>query len=76
MAQSKQPCAIPTSLSAEQFDEFVCPFLTEGPRGPKPKVPLGAVAMPRCLFLKGSERGGLPDAAAAPPALLRLVQHP
>jgi transposase len=38
MAQSKQPCAIPTNLSAEQFDEFVCPFLTEGRRGPKPKV--------------------------------------
>lgn len=40
MAQSKQPCAIPTSLSAEQFNEFVCPFLTEGRRGPKPKVAL------------------------------------
>jgi transposase len=40
MAQSKQPCAIPTSLSAKQFDEFVCPFLTTGRRGPKPKVAL------------------------------------
>ena len=40
MSQSKQPCAIPTSLSAEQFNEFVCPFLTEGRRGPKPKVAL------------------------------------
>ena len=40
MAQSKQPCAIPKSLSAAQFNEFVCPFLTEGRRGPKPKVAL------------------------------------
>jgi transposase len=38
MARSKQPCAIPTSLSPEQFDKFVCPFLTEGRRGPRPKV--------------------------------------
>jgi len=43
MARSKHPCAIPTSLSAEQFDEFVCPFLTEGRRGPKPKVALHAI---------------------------------
>jgi len=40
MAQSKQSCAIPTSLTAEQFDEFVCPFLTGGRRGPKPKLAL------------------------------------
>jgi transposase len=43
MAKSKQRCGIPTSLSVEQFDEFVCPFLTEGRRGPKPKVTLYAV---------------------------------
>ena len=43
MAQSKQRCGIPTSLSVEQFDEFVCPFLTEGRRGPRPKLALHAV---------------------------------
>src|SRR5450432_3146278 len=43
MARSKHPCAIPTSLSLEQFDEFVCPFLTEGRRGPKPKLTLHTI---------------------------------
>ena len=43
MAQSKQRCGIPTSLSVEQFDQFVCPFLTEGRRGPGPKLALHAV---------------------------------
>ena len=43
MAQSKQRGGIPTSLIAEQFDEFVCPFLTEGRRGPRPKLALHAV---------------------------------
>jgi transposase len=43
MAQSKQSCAIPTSLSAREFDEFVCPFLTEGRRGPRPKLAMHVV---------------------------------
>ena len=43
MAQSKQRGGIPTSLTAEQFDEFVCPFLTEGQRGPKPKLTMHVV---------------------------------
>jgi transposase len=43
MAQSKQSCGIPTSLSAREFDEFVCPFLTEGRRGPRPKLAMHVV---------------------------------
>ena len=43
MAQSEQRRGIPTSLSLEQFDEFVCPLLTEGQRGPKPAVSAYAV---------------------------------
>lgn len=50
MAQSEQRRGIPTSLSIEEFDEFVCPFLTEGRRGPKSKVTLHAVIFNRGLI--------------------------
>ena len=40
MAQSKQWQGIPTSLSLQQFDEFVLPHLTRGSRGPHVKLTL------------------------------------
>ena len=40
MAQSKQWQGIPTSLSVQQFDEFVLPHLTRGSRGPHVKLTL------------------------------------
>ena len=43
MAKSKQWQGIPTSLSVEQFDEFVLPHLTRGRRGPPLKLTLHKV---------------------------------
>ncbi len=40
MTQSKQWQGIPTSLSVQQFDEFVLPHLTRGRRGPPVKLTL------------------------------------
>ena len=40
MAQSQSWQSIPTSLTLEQFEEFVLPHLTKGSRGPQPKLPL------------------------------------
>ena len=40
MAQSEQWQRIPTSLSAEEFEEFVLPHLTVGRRGPPVKQSL------------------------------------
>lgn len=43
MAQSEQWQGIPTSLSAEEFDEFVLPHLTVGRRGPPVKLSLHVI---------------------------------
>ena len=43
MEKSKQRRGIPTSLTAAEFEQFVWPFLTEGRRGPKPKLGLHAM---------------------------------
>lgn len=43
MEKSKQRRGIPTSLSLKEFDEFVCPYLTQGRRGPPPKLAMHAL---------------------------------
>jgi hypothetical protein len=43
-AHCRNVCAIPTSLSAREFDEFVCPFLTKGRRGRRPKLAMHVVS--------------------------------
>ena len=40
MAQSQSRQGIPTTLTLEQFEEFVLPHLHIGSRGPEPKLPL------------------------------------
>ena len=43
MAQSQAWQRIPTSLTLEQFEEFVLPHLPKGSRGPEPKLSLHAI---------------------------------
>lgn len=43
MAQSQPWQRIPTSLTLEQFEEFVLPHLHMGSRGPQPKLSLHAI---------------------------------
>ena len=43
MAQSQLWQRIPTSLTLEQFEEFVLPHLPKGSRGPEPKLSLHAI---------------------------------
>jgi len=43
MAQSQPWQRIPTSLTLEQFEEFVLPHLPKGSRGPQPKLSLHAI---------------------------------
>jgi hypothetical protein len=43
MAQSQVRQRIPTSLTLEQFEEFVLPHLPKGSRGPQPKLSLQAI---------------------------------
>lgn len=40
MERIKQRRGIPTSVDAREFEQFVWPYLTEGRRGPRPKVAL------------------------------------
>lgn len=43
MAQSQVRQRIPTSLTLEQFEEFVLPHLSKGSRGPEPKLSLHTI---------------------------------
>lgn len=43
MTKSQKWQWIPTSLSFEQFQQFVLPHLSTGSRGPVPKLPLHRV---------------------------------
>jgi transposase len=43
MTQSQLWQRIPTSLTLEQFEEFVLPHLPDGSRSPQPKLSLHAI---------------------------------
>jgi hypothetical protein len=58
MAQSQSRQGIPTSLTLEQFEEFVLPHLHIGSRGPQPKLSLHVIFnyILKLLYLNSPDR--------------------